>query len=100
MDHARGFKAVDSWHTRIHQHYADIIFEHPFESFHPGTSFNEIFAEFLQDHLITEELAGIIVNQQNVHLVVHRLTSFRPKDGDPGYNEALTRSSQAKTQKN
>ena len=69
-DHGGEFEAVELGHADVDQDDRDVVLEQIFQRFAAGGRDDEVFAEFLQNDLIGEQLCRLVVNQKNVDLLV------------------------------
>ena len=68
-DHRRELKAVELRHADVDQHDRDFVLEQKFQRFARRRRLDQILAESAQNHLVGEQLRGLIVDQENVDLV-------------------------------
>lgn len=68
-DHLRQFEAVELGHGNIDEDDSHLMAQELLERLTARRRLDEIFAELLQDHLITQELRRVIVDQKYIHRV-------------------------------
>ena len=85
-DHLRQFEAVKLGHADIHQDDGDIRLEQICQGFLGGGHRDKIFPQLLQHHLVAHQLAGLVIDQQNVdglvfrHFIPQRWSHMRSAD--------------------
>ena len=68
-DHRGKLEAVELRHADVHQHDGDLVLEELFQRLLAGRGLDQVLAQLAQNHLIGEQLAGLVIDQQNVDLV-------------------------------
>jgi hypothetical protein len=77
-DHPSEFKTVELRHADIAQNDSDVLFEKMLEGLPGRPSFDQVFSEALQYHLVAEELRRLIVDKQNVNRILgHDIPAYR-----------------------
>ena len=71
-DHRGELEAVELRHADVHQDDGDLVLEQLLQRLLAGRGLDQILAQLAQDHLIGEQLRGLVVDQQDVDLVVRR----------------------------
>ena len=69
-DHRRQFEAVELGHADVDQHHPEIVFQEQLQSFVGRGGLDQVLAELAQYHLIAEQLARLIVDQQDIDLLL------------------------------
>ena len=69
-DHRCELEAVQLRHADIHQDDGDLGLEQLLQRLLAGRGLDQVLAQFAQDHLVGEQLRGLVVDQQDVDLVV------------------------------
>jgi hypothetical protein len=68
VDDIRQLKTIHFRHTHIHQDDGNISLQQKFERFSAGIGLDLILPKFTEHDLITEQLAGLIVNHEDTNL--------------------------------
>ncbi len=69
-NHLGELKAVEVGHANVDQDDRDLVLEQLLERRLAGSGLDQIFPEFLQDHLIRHQLGRVIIDQENTDLLV------------------------------
>ena len=69
-DHGGQLKTIQFRHADIDQDNGDVIFEQELQRLTSGGSLDQILAKLSKNHLVSQELVRLIVDQENVDLVV------------------------------
>jgi hypothetical protein len=69
-DHRGELETVQLRHAHVHQDDCDLVPEQVLERLLAGRGLDQIVAELAQDHLVGEQLRGLVVDQQDIDLVV------------------------------
>ena len=64
--HLGQLEAVELGHADIHQDDGDLVLEQDLERLARRVGLDEVLAELAEDHLVAEQLGGLIVDQQDV----------------------------------
>ena len=67
-DHRGQLEAVEIGHADIDQHHRDIVFQQLLERFVGRAGLDQILPELAEDRLIAEQLARLIIDQQDIDL--------------------------------
>ena len=62
-DHGGEFEAVELGHAHVDENDGDLRLEQRFQCGFGGRRLDQVLAQFLQHHLIAEELGRLIVDQ-------------------------------------
>ena len=68
-DHRGELKAVEFRHADVDENDGDVVLEQELQGFARRRRLDEIFAELAEDHLVGEELVGLIVHQEDVDFI-------------------------------
>ena len=69
-DHRGELEAVELRHADVHQDDRDLVLEQMLQRLLAGRGLDQVLAQLAQDHLIGQQLRGLVVDQQDVDLVV------------------------------
>ena len=64
-DHGRQLEAVEVRHADVHQHHRDLVAQELLERLVGGAGGDQVLVQLLEDGLIAEQLAGLVVDQQD-----------------------------------
>jgi len=68
-DHLGQLQAIQFRHAHIHQHHGHIGSQKDVQGLPAGRSLDQVLAQSAQNRLIAEQLAGLIVDHQDVDFV-------------------------------
>ena len=65
-DHGRELEAVEFRHADIDQNDRDVVLEQELQGLARRRGLDQVLVRVVQNHLVGEQLVGLIVDQQNV----------------------------------
>src|SRR5665647_451616 len=65
-DHLGELETVEIGHADIDKHNGDVGLQQRAERFARRIGFDQVLAQLAEDHLVAQELRGLVVNEQNV----------------------------------
>ena len=71
-DHRRQLEPVELRHADVHQDDGNLLLEQLLERLPRRRRLDQILSQAFENRLVAEQLGGLIIDQQDIDLVVHR----------------------------